>query len=226
MPGFVILNKRKCMAARDAEMSTLYLKEISKLPLKTHSEILLSCEKVSNFCWFQSVVTLPGVRVAWDAKCSSAYAESKISCSLFRLRWSEVTLDFKQYFQTKLGFCPGTLCTVPSMPSLHGTWRLSLCLVTSHLFVLPSWLWVLSFNRDLTLSLRSLTVLHSKFDLQVLFFSALTFNSNHHLHNYQKAEVQHVAKIPFTFNLFILLMCSIYSSGTEDSCQPFTWKFG
>ena len=37
----------------------------------------------------------------------------------------------------------------------------------------------------------------------MFFFSALTFSSDPRLHHYQKAELQHVAKIPFTFNLVI-----------------------
>lgn len=78
-----------------------------------------------------------------------------------------------------------------------------LALVTSRFFVLPLRSSVPSFNRDFPLPLRNCASF--RISPSSVLFSALTFSSDPRLHHYRKAEVQRVAKIPFTFNLVLFI---------------------
>lgn len=131
--------------SRNAHTSRLYLKN-SNLKISTQdiAKPFLVARNSTMPHWFRSFIWLSGVRVVWYAKCSGA--EGGVSCCLFSRRRSEVALDFKECFQTKLGFfsqehfAQCSLCH-PHLLYPPNTWKPSLLitlLLLSYQQLLPS----------------------------------------------------------------------------------------
>lgn len=190
--------------SRNAHTSRLYLKN-SHLKISTQdiAKPFLVARNSTMRHWFRSFIRLSGVRVVWYAKCSGA--EGGVSCCLFSRRGSEVALDFKECFQTKLGFfsqehfAQCSLCH-PHLLYPPNTWKPSLLLtllLLSNQQLLPS-------TEIFPLSLRSCASFHiSRPD--VLFSPIFTFRSDTCLHHYWKTEMQNRVNISFIFYSVIFI---------------------
>lgn len=172
-------------------------------------------------CWFQPFIRLAGVRLAWDAKHSTAQIERTFSCFLFWWR-PEVALDFKERFQIKLGFCPGMLCTVVSELSPLKT----IFYFLSHP---ATWSSFWSSLTDFPFSPRNCALFqaslpndlfqHLNIQLWSLFASLLD----------NRIAVCNRFVSP---SMWLFHSCSVYSCfvslgfSTDESCLSFTVKFG
>lgn len=137
----------------------------------------------------------------------------------------EVTLDLKKSFQPKVGFCVGALCTVAGCAT--PPWHLETIV---YLLSCPSF-----YPPFLTIS----GFLQQRFSIvskELCFIPNFTFKYSFFLPSHsvlilvwitigkQKCRVLQRLFSPSIWSFS--LMCSIYSSGTADSCLSFTLKFG